>query len=262
MSFNLLNADKIIIHQQWGGLGDNLQYSTLPELFNKKGIECYIHVDNQTRNDNEVYDLIWGLNPFIVGKSNEKANAGSCRNHFWPHTKENKWFIERIENSHNLQSSCYYPKIYYKPKIISDLSNTILIDLTGVSQVFSFKKYKEFIDYFVPKIIDKNKVIKIVNRPKYIIDHFEEVYNYLKIRINNVEYYTIDSLRCYCDVINSCYMLIVQNSGIHSLAAAIKQDSILPNILCFNQNETFSEQQYKGYYNYENVNYYNSKISN
>lgn len=60
MSFNLLNADKIIIYQPWGGLGDNLQYSTLPELFNEKGIKCYIHVDNSTRNDNEVYDIIWG----------------------------------------------------------------------------------------------------------------------------------------------------------------------------------------------------------
>ena len=57
-------------------------------------------------------------------------------------------------------------------------------------------------------------------------------------------------------------MLIVQNSGIHSLAAAIKQDSKLPNILCYNQFETFTEQENKGYYNYKNVEYYNSKISN
>lgn len=261
MSFNLLNADKIIIYQPYGGLGDNLQFSTLPELFHEKGIKCYIHVDNSTRNDNEVYDLIWGCNPFIIGKLNDTPNAGSCRLKYWPPLNLNMWFIERIEKAHNLQSSSYYPKIYYKPNIILDLSNTILIDLTGVSQVFSFKKYKEFIDYFVPKIIYKNKVIKIVNRPKYITDHFEEVNKYLKTRINNVEYYTIDSLHDYCNVINSCYMLIVQNSGIHSLAAAIKQDSKSPNILCFNQHETYTKEQNKGYYNYKNVNYYNSKIS-
>lgn len=137
-----------------------------------------------------------------------------------------------------------------------------MIDLTGVSQVFSFKKYKEFIDYFVPIIIATNKVINIVIRKKYITSHFEEINEYLKTKINNIEYYTINSLYDYCDVINSCYMLIVQNSGIHSLAAAIKQDEKLPNILCFNQHETFSEQHYKGYFNYKNVKYYNSKITN
>lgn len=262
MCVNLLFAKKIIIYQPYGGLGDNLQFSTLPEIFNKKGIECYIHINNSTRNDDEVYNLIWGLNPFIVGKSNDTPNAGSCRLEYWPPENINKWFIERIEISHNLEPSSYYPKIYYEPKNILDLSNTIFIDLTGVSQIFSFKKYKEFIDYFVPKIINKNKVIKIVNRKKYISSHFEEVYNYLKTRINNIEYYMIDSLYTYCDVINSCYMLIVQNSGIHSLAAAIKQDSKLPNILCFNQRQTYTEKQNKGYYNYKNVEYYSSKISN
>jgi hypothetical protein len=33
---------KIIISQPWGGLGDNLHFSTLPELFSKKGYEVYI----------------------------------------------------------------------------------------------------------------------------------------------------------------------------------------------------------------------------
>ena len=60
MSFDLLSAKKIIIYQPYGGLGDNLAFSTLPELFNNKGIMCYIHINNSTRNDDEVYDLVWG----------------------------------------------------------------------------------------------------------------------------------------------------------------------------------------------------------
>jgi len=262
MCSNLSLAKKIIIYQPYGGLGDNLQFSTLPEIFNKMGIKCYIHINNSTRNDDEVYNLIWGLNPFIIGKSNNTPNAGSCRLKYWPPAELNKWFIERIEIAHDLESTSYYPKIYYEPIVNLDLSNTIFIDLTGVSQIFSFKKYKEFIDYFVPKIINKEKIIKIVYRKKFITSHFEKIYDYLKLKISNIEYYSIDSLYIYCDVIKSCYMLIVQNSGIHSLAAAIKQDSKLPNILCYNQFETFTEQENKGYYNYKNVEYYNSKISN
>jgi hypothetical protein len=261
MSFGLLSAKKIIIYQPYGGLGDNLAFSTLPELFNNKGIMCYIHINNSTRNDDEVYDLVWGVNPFIIGKSNDTPNAGSCRLKYWTPARFNKWFIERIEIAHDLKPTSYYPKIYYEPKIILDLSNTIFIDLTGVSQIFHFNKSKEFIDYFVPKIINKNKPIKIVNRKKFINSHFEKVYDYLKLKLNNCEYYTIDSLYMYCDVIKSCYMFITHNTGIQSLAAAIKQDSELPNILCCNQFQTFTEQENKGYYNYKNVEYYNSKIS-
>ena len=36
----------IVIYQQYGGLGDNLQYSTLPELYSKQGYDVYIHTNN------------------------------------------------------------------------------------------------------------------------------------------------------------------------------------------------------------------------
>jgi len=58
-------SKKIIISQPWGGLGDNLQYSTLPELFSKKGYDVYISNNNKVRN-NEIFDLIWKMNPYIT----------------------------------------------------------------------------------------------------------------------------------------------------------------------------------------------------
>jgi hypothetical protein len=57
----------IVIHQQYGGLGDNLQYSTLPELYSKQGYDVYIHTNNVVRNK-EIHDLVWELNPYIKGK--------------------------------------------------------------------------------------------------------------------------------------------------------------------------------------------------
>ncbi len=252
--------NKIIIYQPWGGLGDNLQYSTLPELFSINGYDVYISINNVVRNP-EIFDLVWKRNPYIKGFANGTPNAGECKNIFWPPEEENEYMIHRIERSHNLPKTNLYPKIYYTPNYIQELSNHILIDLTGSSQVYEISKYKEYIDYFTPSIINKNKTIKIITFQKINpVKIFNDVYQYLKQKINNIEYFTIESLIHYCDVIKSCDTIIVVNSGINSLAAAIKQDALTPNILCYNPWAHFSPQKIKGHYNYKNVEYYQSKI--
>ena len=51
-----------------GGLGDALQFSTLPEEFYKQeGRKTYIVEDAPFRNQ-EIYDLVWGKNPYVLGK--------------------------------------------------------------------------------------------------------------------------------------------------------------------------------------------------
>ena len=56
---------KIIISQPWGGLGDNLHFSTLPELFSKKGHEVYISENNAVRNA-EIFDFTKNSRSTIV----------------------------------------------------------------------------------------------------------------------------------------------------------------------------------------------------
>ena len=48
---------KKILYQPWGGLGDNLQFSTLPEMFSKLGYEVYISDKNAYRSV-EIFDLV------------------------------------------------------------------------------------------------------------------------------------------------------------------------------------------------------------
>ena len=43
--------------QPWGGLGDNLQFTTLPRLFHERGIDFYLSVQNTYRNP-EIYDFV------------------------------------------------------------------------------------------------------------------------------------------------------------------------------------------------------------
>ena len=57
---------RVIIDQEWGGLGDNLQFSTLPELLSAYGYEVYISTNNAYRNP-EIKSLVWDKNPFVAG---------------------------------------------------------------------------------------------------------------------------------------------------------------------------------------------------
>ena len=254
---------KIIISQPWGGLGDNLQFSTLPELFTNTGYEVYISVNNKVRNL-EIFDLVWRTNPYIKGVISDDNGTvvGSNMQNRWPPESQNEYSLHRIEIAHGFSKSNFYPKIYYTPKYIDENKNDILIDLTGASQVYKLDKYIEYIHYFTPLIINKNKNIKIIIFENYQINNiFKDVYEYLKIKIPNIEYLKVNSLINYCDIINSCDTIIIVNSGINSLAAAIKQDNTTPNIICYNPWEHFSPQQIKGCYNYKNVEYFQSKIT-
>ena len=57
---------EIYIGAYHGGLGDNLQLSTLPELFSKRGHKVYVPDGFYFRNSG-IYDLVWGNNPYISG---------------------------------------------------------------------------------------------------------------------------------------------------------------------------------------------------
>lgn len=246
----------IIISQPWGGLGDNLQYSTLPELFCKNGYNVYISVNNKVRNQ-EIYDLVWGLNPYIKGINNQEANAGECKDNCRPPEEQNEYMIHCIEMSHGFQKTNFFPKIYYNPKNIPELKNDILIDLSGSSQIYELIKYIEYIDYFSPLIINKNQNIKIIVFEKHnTSSFFNEVYQYLKSKIPNIGYLKVNSLIHYCDVIKSCDTFVIVNSGTNSLASAIKQYDNKPVIMCYNS----WTRENKAFFNYKNVEYFYSKM--
>jgi hypothetical protein len=123
------SMDEIIISQPWGGLGDNLQFSTLPELYSNLGYKVFISNNNACRNK-ETYDLVWKLNPYISGISEKAPNAGSIKGiRIFGNNP-----VKNMELSHNLNcGNRKYLKLYYKPKYIEDLSNTLLYDITSIS---------------------------------------------------------------------------------------------------------------------------------
>ena len=154
-------SKEIIIYEHYGGLGDNLQFSTLPEEFSKKGYDVYIHPNSKYYND-EIYDLVWGMNPYIKGKKNGNINAGTSR--WWPSDipqKEENSFIETMELRHGLEKNNKYPKIYYTPKIRDELNDTIIIDLNSKNESSNIKQNIDKYKTIIKKIINDKSNCKI-----------------------------------------------------------------------------------------------------
>ena len=71
-----MSDSDVFIASFHGGLGDSLQFSTLPEEFYKqKGRKTYVWGGATFRNQ-EIYDLVWGANPYVHGVKDGEWNAG------------------------------------------------------------------------------------------------------------------------------------------------------------------------------------------
>jgi hypothetical protein len=207
--------DSICISQPWGGLGDNLAFSTLPELYSKLGYDVYISSSNAVRNS-EIFDLVWGLNPFIKGKSDMPPNAGECKG--YRTVTEN--CTQNMELCHNITEGYRkYPKIYYTPKLIPDLSNTILYDLMSINKVLDnttyFNSFTRIFNMYPTLDVKKIHYTQITNRN---LPDFQK------------ESYTINTIYDLCDAIYSCKVFVCSFSGQSVLASAIKEDNEFPKL--------------------------------
>ena len=70
-----MNVYKTILNLDvWGGLGDNLQLSTIPRRFFEKFGYKGVYISNKDRQKfrNEgIKKLVWEMNPYIAGFTNE-----------------------------------------------------------------------------------------------------------------------------------------------------------------------------------------------
>ena len=228
----------IILYQPWGGLGDNLQYTTIPELYYDLGHKVYISTKNVYRNS-EIFDLIWELNPYIDGQSDAEPNAGSCIN------LDNNPSIEFVTNweiAHGLTNGYRkYPVIYYEPQFIPELADCLVYDVTAISSGNpsdeNLKNSFERIFAKYPGItIKKLKFAKINNRETSYFSH---------------NTYTVQSIFHMCDIIFSCKIFLCLFSGVSSLASAVKQDLETPEIYVFHD----AKFDHPTFYKYKNAVY-------
>ncbi len=236
-----------ILYQPWGGLGDNLQYTTLPELYSKNGDKFYISKENAYRNP-EIYELVWGLNPYVDGVSDKPYNIGSCKQ--YSRLNFEKSIVYNQEIKHGFEPENETPKIYYQPKNIKEFNDKIFIDISSISSqpIMPDCDLRDllndtFSNFFeIEQKIKKSKIIIPLFKKHISKDH--------KINSNILydDAIEVESLFHYCDMINSCEYFICSFSGQSVLASALNKEKTLCLIPNHHRNSDFCFPNIKYYH--------------
>ena len=234
---------KVILSQPWGGLGDNLQYSTLPRLYTEKNIEFYISTHNTYRND-EIFNFVWKNNPYVKGILDLPGNVGACTADLPLGTTDN--IISYSEIKHGFEGQNRYPEIYYVPNFIPELKNKIIVDLTAISimkQGVGSLYNIDILNNYINQIPDDALLVRF---NKINIETLPNKFN---------SFIEINSLEDYADIISSCKEYYCLYSGGNILSAGLKHRFNLNlKINCFLHGH-LSDHRNRGFYVFDNVNY-------
>jgi hypothetical protein len=230
--------DKVVLIENFGGLGDNLQFSTLPEEFKlQKNLDFYIHNSTfESIRNKEIFQLVWEMNPYFKGVSNESPNAG--RVHRYP-TKEN--MVCDIESLHGLECKNDTFKLYYEPKKIGEINT--LFDLTSTSLYDEyFKNYENFKKIVTDIVENSNSEIYFVYFNNLNSEKYRPIYD-----IPNSKKIEVNSIFEYCDVISSCQNFVGLQSGGSHLAKTYQKK--------YNYNITLIEPSWFDGWRFQDINY-------
>lgn len=229
--------DPIVIYQHNPGLGDNLLYSTLPELFARQGRRVYVSDQNRTRNP-EIHDLVWGCNPYVSGVSTLPAKAGMAQlaKRFEAYTHVVNW-LTRVEVVHGLPPTNDLPKIYYRPKPHPALAGRIVVDTNSSTIKYPPEEIAAFIRLTCMRFhYSTDEMVQLRFARSDVADS--------NGGLPGAPSHTISSIFELCDALYSAKAFITVHSGANTLAAAIKGDAPSPMIHCAVDANHFNQKCY------------------
>lgn len=231
----------VILGPYFGGLGDSLQFSTLPEEFYKQqGRETYL-LDGTTFRNKEIYDLVWELNPYVKGIKGGERNAGDLPK-FEPIENHTGNWISNWEHLHGLKPTNIRPKIYYNPKKIEEHQDSILVDLSSITINHNNTGY----GYDLEKVESVYQNLRVEYPDKKFVqiefenDIGENVNKYLPQVDERIK---VNSIFEYCDLINSSFGICCFYSGSMVLATAIQRFNENLKILCITSPSVYNSDR-------------------
>lgn len=221
---------KYFLRSYHGGLGDELQFSTLPEALNNLGHEVYLLKDPQGKHvkpfrNEEIKKLVWDTNPHILGEMEGPWNLGDIPAISYKNTTG--CFIQNWERAFGVDSGFNLrPQVYLAPAPTEQFD--VLIELSSITlkyneshtikKVCSMLDLMEWIDCRVPPSGAK-------------IAQIQGPHQNNAMTVGGVQAVSgnlIDIWNMLC----SCKVFITLNSGLHSLAAAAKRFNPNLHIIC------------------------------
>lgn len=201
------------IKSYFGGLGDTLQFCTLPELFHEQGHEVFLTADAPFRNSS--IRSIWDTNPFVKGQADVTWTLGDTPGCKYENLFDD--FIKNWEYAHGLIPKNSFPRIYYTPR--NDAPKTdVLIDLGSIT-----------LSYNMPRVIDIIKSSYSQRDVKIVINGQRptNTYGFESIQVSG------NTLTEYIDLIDCCDTFISLNSGPHMLAGSLRHTNTKFKQICF-----------------------------
>ena len=232
-----------------GGLGDALQFSTLPEEFYKQqGRKTYIVEDAPFRNP-EIYDLVWDKNPYVHGKKAGVWNAGDLAEIPYQQLcmdgKGTGNMISNWELFHGLKPVNTHPKIYYEPEIHDGFKDVFIVDYTSTTIDYDQNELKRILEDTKKEYPDKRFLsvdfVKSVSSNSYNIDYDG--------------YVEVESIFRYCDLIASSYGILTLSSGASHMSSAIKDYSPDLKSICVMSKKWYNYHKERGLFFFDNVDY-------
>jgi len=229
-----------------GGLGDSLQFSTLPEEFSKQqGKKTYILESAPFRNP-EIYELVWGKNPYVEGRKEGTWNAGDIPEIPYSNIMGNT--ISNWEKFHGLNPINTRPKIYYEPEKHDDIKDIFIVDFSCISIDYDKNQLKNIFENIKNEYPDRKFVS--VYFTKQVSDGKHNMYD-----IGFDGYIEVENIFRYCDLISSAYGLVALSSGASHLSSAIKEYS--PNLksICIMPKKWYNIHKERGLFLFDNIDY-------
>ena len=204
---------ELVIKIKYGGLGDHLLYSPIPRI--SKQIHGYkkVYISNFSDYRNpKTKELVWQNNPFVDGFVDVDAPIPT-----FSVVENGKNILDTLADFVGLPDDGIRfrePEIYYIPKKIEYLKDSVIYDPNFLSKV-KHPNASKVMKYF----LDNN--IRIDYQMKLLPNYSSHSY------ISDLETLSSNGLEIFCDIIYSCKIFYCLTSGSATLAASIGKSSVV-----------------------------------
>jgi len=223
-----------VLSSGFGGLGDNLGFSTLPELYAKRGTPLYLWDGNPFRNS-EIKKLVWDLNPFLAGTHSGPHNVGFSRTGN-PYRPLHSNLISSIEMHHGFDPTNLYPKIYYVPKKLPELVDSVVVDVTAITRKRDYPKH-------IGALLHNHAVTLAAPENVLVLGYKETYIDDMNLMGTDL---FVENIFHMCDIIYSCKAFISLHSGASFLASTIVAGSGATDLYCFIPTQVYDMLQKNG----------------
>ena len=196
----------LVLEIQRGGLGDHLFYSHIPRIAKETNAFDKVYISNRSIYRNMDYKkLIWELNPFLDGFTNEKGVTK-----FPIKTEPNENLLDQLMLLYGLDDGKRFhdPEIYYEPEKNDALKDKLIYDPNYVSYIGDLKNSIPIENWLKENNIQIDLQMKILSKHHLPIECLHS--------------FQTPTIFEFCSAIISCKKLFCLTTGTATLAASLK----------------------------------------